>query len=165
MNRTLIYSGFCSGTPAESLRTACSCPLTCGVAIVARTYFYHLQYRGITSNHLQYLLALLDVLPPVNPCVRNPCLAGGTCVPLIETGVSYTYTCACPEGRSGALCEFEGEWNLPFFKYFPIFRASFPGCWSNPFPLFSFHVECSKRCLHTFLVTSLDPGGVSSSPI
>ena len=36
-----------------------------------------------------------------NPCNRNPCEGGGSCIALAEGG----FICKCPDDRDGELCE------------------------------------------------------------
>ncbi|XP_058994152.1 agrin isoform X10 [Mustela lutreola] len=39
---------------------------------------------------------------PLKPCDSQPCLHGGTCQ---DQGPGGSFTCSCPEGRRGAVCE------------------------------------------------------------
>ncbi|XP_006886016.1 PREDICTED: LOW QUALITY PROTEIN: agrin [Elephantulus edwardii] len=69
---------------------------------------------------------LLPVTPrPPRPCDSQPCLHGGTCQ---DRDASQAFSCSCPKGRGGAVCEtvlgpavpaFEGH----SFLAFPTLRA------------------------------------------
>lgn len=50
----------------------------------------------------------LSVVDESEPCVTNPCLHGGKCLPQ-GTG----YSCYCPQGYTGENCEI-GEWCLQY---------------------------------------------------
>lgn len=62
---------------------------------------------------------------PLKPCDSQPCLHGGTCQ---DQGPGGSFTCSCPEGRRGAVCEKAPHPSAPAFGghsflAFPTLRA------------------------------------------
>ncbi|XP_075405699.1 agrin [Tenrec ecaudatus] len=68
---------------------------------------------------------LLGTLKPHRPCDSQPCLHGGTCQ---DRDASQTFSCSCPAGRGGAVCETALRPMVPAFGghsflAFPTLRA------------------------------------------
>lgn len=89
---------------------------------------------------IELFFVFLKVIP--DPCLGTPCLNGGICQRL--PGTCFGYTCSCPNGFGGVLCE---------TSEYPqcLFPINFNSC-KNLKPILSV-TSCRQQLPNTWVIT------------
>ena len=107
-------------------------------------------YLGFNSTENNFKFLIRQLLIP-DPCSSDPCRNGGTC-----TVASVNYTCSCPSGFTGMLCETNTQGTSSVIAGLPTARSG-PGTEPHTDRIWptSFRLVVTLLTEHTYVRTSL----------